>query len=98
MVNTKLYPDQMLCRVQLDMYAKDHQVLVDRGEHLDRVEKQLQKVQREKEAAESAIIELKQRVMSLQQELDTSEAVQKDFVRLSQSLQVNEKNVNLIQN
>ncbi|GLV43212.1 Rabaptin-5 [Carabus blaptoides fortunei] len=32
--------------------------------------------------------ELKSRVASLQQELDNSEAVQKDFVRLSQSLQV----------
>jgi hypothetical protein len=31
---------------------------------------------------------LKSRVGSLQQELDNSEAVQKDFVRLSQSLQV----------
>lgn len=33
-------------------------------------------------------MELKSRVGSLQQELDNSEAVQKDFVRLSQSLQV----------
>lgn len=32
--------------------------------------------------------DLRQRVASLQQELDNSEAVQKDFVRLSQSLQV----------
>ncbi|KAK9704190.1 FYVE zinc finger [Popillia japonica] len=32
--------------------------------------------------------ELKTRINSLQQELDTSETVQKDFVRLSQSLQV----------
>lgn len=50
----------------------------------------MQKVQKEKEDAELAMIELRQRVMSLQQELDTSEAVQKDFVRLSQSLQVKE--------
>ncbi|XP_012220646.1 rab GTPase-binding effector protein 1 isoform X4 [Linepithema humile] len=75
-------------RVQLDKYIKDHRLLADREEKLDRLEKQLQKVQKEKEDAESAMIELRQRVMSLQQELDTSEAVQKDFVRLSQSLQV----------
>jgi len=48
----------------------------------------LQEIQKEKKDADSAITELRQRVMSLQQELDTSEAVQKDFVRLSQSLQV----------
>lgn len=86
----KLYPDQIICRVQLDKYVKDHRLLADREEKLDRLEKQLQKVQKEKEDTESAMIELRQRVMSLQQELDTSEAVQKDFVRLSQSLQVKE--------
>lgn len=37
---------------------------------------------------EEQVAELKSRVGSLQQELDNSEAVQKDFVRLSQSLQV----------
>ena len=37
---------------------------------------------------EEQVTELKSRVGSLQQELDNSEAVQKDFVRLSQSLQV----------
>lgn len=52
------------------------------------MEKQLQEIQKEKKDADVAITELRQRVMSLQQELDTSEAVQKDFVRLSQSLQV----------
>jgi len=52
------------------------------------LEKQLQEIQKEKKDADLVITELRQRVMSLQQELDTSEAVQKDFVRLSQSLQV----------
>nr|CAD7459191.1 unnamed protein product [Timema tahoe] len=37
---------------------------------------------------EDTVAELRSRVASLQQELDNSEAVQKDFVRLSQSLQV----------
>ncbi|XP_011699995.1 PREDICTED: rab GTPase-binding effector protein 1 isoform X4 [Wasmannia auropunctata] len=75
-------------RAQLDKYARDHRTLADREEKLDRLEKQLQEIQKEKKDADSAITELRQRVMSLQQELDTSEAVQKDFVRLSQSLQV----------
>lgn len=76
------------CRTQLDKYIRDHRALADREEKLDRLEKQLQEIQREKRDADLAITELRQRVTSLQQELDTSEAVQKDFVRLSQSLQV----------
>ncbi|XP_018363944.1 PREDICTED: rab GTPase-binding effector protein 1 isoform X2 [Trachymyrmex cornetzi] len=75
-------------RAQLDKYIRDHRTLADREEKLDRLEKQLQEIQKEKKDADSVISELRQRVMSLQQELDTSEAVQKDFVRLSQSLQV----------
>ncbi|XP_077270744.1 rab GTPase-binding effector protein rabaptin-5 isoform X1 [Temnothorax americanus] len=75
-------------RAQLDKYIKDHRTLADKEEKLDRLEKQLQEVQKEKKDADSVTTELRQRVMSLQQELDTSEAVQKDFVRLSQSLQV----------
>ncbi|KAF5282899.1 hypothetical protein FQR65_LT14176 [Abscondita terminalis] len=42
----------------------------------------------EKRVQDHHINELKARVGSLQQELDNSEAVQKDFVRLSQNLQV----------
>lgn len=41
-----------------------------------------------KEIFESKNQELRSRVASLQHELDTSETVQKDFVRLSQNLQV----------
>lgn len=37
---------------------------------------------------EAEVMELKGRVTTLQHDLDTSEAVQRDFVRLSQSLQV----------
>lgn len=75
------------CRAQLDKYIRDHRTLADREEKLERLEKRLQEIQKEKKDAELAINELRQRVTSLQQELDTSEAVQKDFVRLSQSLQ-----------
>lgn len=74
--------------MQLDKYIRDHRTLTDKEEKLDRLEKQLQEIQKEKKDTDSIITELRQRVMSLQQELDTSEAVQKDFVRLSQSLQV----------
>lgn len=83
------------CRTQLDKYIRDHRALADREEKLDRLEKQLQEIQREKRDADLAITELRQRVTSLQQELDTSEAVQKDFVRLSQSLQVKKQRTRL---
>ncbi|KAI4499253.1 hypothetical protein M0802_005513 [Mischocyttarus mexicanus] len=73
---------------QLDKYAREQRSFTEREEKLDQLEKRLEEVSREKEKAESAMTELKQRVMSLQQELDNSEVVQKDFVRLSQSLQV----------
>ncbi|XP_078046744.1 rab GTPase-binding effector protein rabaptin-5 isoform X2 [Augochlora pura] len=75
-------------RTQLDKYIRDHRSLTEREEKLERLEKQLETVLKENKEAELKIAELRQRVTSLQQELDTSEAVQKDFVRLSQSLQV----------
>ncbi|OAD54885.1 Rab GTPase-binding effector protein 1 [Eufriesea mexicana] len=75
-------------RAQLDKYVRDHRSLAEREEKLERLEKQLDVVLKENKQAELKVTELRQRVTSLQQELDTSEAVQKDFVRLSQSLQV----------
>ncbi|XP_076669850.1 rab GTPase-binding effector protein rabaptin-5 isoform X3 [Andrena cerasifolii] len=75
-------------RTQLEKYVRDHRSLAEREEKLERLEKQLDLVLKENKESELKIAELRQRVTSLQQELDTSEAVQKDFVRLSQSLQV----------
>ncbi|XP_003700560.1 rab GTPase-binding effector protein rabaptin-5 isoform X5 [Megachile rotundata] len=75
-------------RTQLDKYVRDHRSLAEREEKLVCLETQLDVVMKENKEAELKIAELRQRVTSLQQELDTSEAVQKDFVRLSQSLQV----------
>ncbi|XP_012339362.1 rab GTPase-binding effector protein 1 isoform X1 [Apis florea] len=75
-------------RTQLDKYVRDYRSLAEREEKLERLEKELDIVLKENKQAELKVTELRQRVTSLQQELDTSEAVQKDFVRLSQSLQV----------
>nr|XP_022905105.1 rab GTPase-binding effector protein 1 [Onthophagus taurus] len=47
-----------------------------------------EKLESAKKSLEDQNSELKTQISSLQQELDTSETVQKDFVRLSQSLQV----------
>lgn len=76
------------CRVQCDKYRRDGRELAEKEEKLQRVEKQLEEITKEKNDANTTIAELRQRVASLQQVLDTSGEVQKDFVRLSQSLQV----------
>merc|ERR1719402_241912 len=50
--------------------------------------KRVEEVSSCRDTAEAAVSELRARIASLQQELDNSVAVQNDFVRLSQSLQV----------
>ncbi|KAJ3645672.1 hypothetical protein Zmor_023313 [Zophobas morio] len=55
---------------------------------IEELQKQIHDVLTIKKHLEEQNSELRTRVSSLQQELDTSETVQKDFVRLSQSLQV----------
>lgn len=52
------------------------------------LEAQVKQVQSERAAVEKTAQNYKSRCSSLQTELDTSEAVQKDFVQLSQSLQI----------
>ncbi|VDM60962.1 unnamed protein product [Angiostrongylus costaricensis] len=52
------------------------------------LEAQVKQVQNERAAVEKTAQNYKSRCSSLQTELDTSEAVQKDFVQLSQSLQI----------
>lgn len=52
------------------------------------LKKKVSELEKEKEKMESAITELKGRISSLQRELTEAETVQMDFVRLSQSLQV----------
>ncbi|XP_050513397.1 rab GTPase-binding effector protein 1 isoform X3 [Diabrotica virgifera virgifera] len=57
----------------------------------EKIKEQINKIEELSEAIktlEKQNSELKSRVFSLQQELDNTEAVQQDFVRLSQSLQV----------
>ena len=52
------------------------------------VEKELETVGLHRAKAENQVTEMKSRITNLQQELDNSVAVQTDFVRLSQSLQM----------
>ena len=53
-----------------------------------RLEKELESSAMQRARAEAQIAEMKSRIANLQQELDNSVAVQTDFVRLSQSLQM----------
>ncbi|VDK81094.1 unnamed protein product [Litomosoides sigmodontis] len=57
-------------------------------EVIEDLEKQLQSVQKERADLEITVALYKQKCVALQQELDTSETVQKDFVKLSQNLQI----------
>ena len=75
-------------RAQVDKSRREGRELAEKGEQLEQLEKQLKDITKEKNDASTTIAELRQRVASLQQVLDTSGEVQKDFVRLSQSLQV----------
>ncbi|XP_049803968.1 rab GTPase-binding effector protein 1 isoform X1 [Schistocerca nitens] len=52
------------------------------------LKKKVAELEKDKEKMEGTISELKGRISSLQRELTEAETVQKDFVRLSQSLQV----------
>jgi predicted nucleic acid-binding Zn-ribbon protein len=52
------------------------------------LQRQVESLESEKRQLETRIHEFKSRLSNLQQELDNSVAVQNDFVRLSQSLQM----------
>jgi Rab GTPase-binding effector protein 1 len=55
---------------------------------IEELEAQLEKLQHERQTIEKSFAECRQKCHTLQMELDTCETVQKDFVRLSQSLQI----------
>ncbi|VDN50978.1 unnamed protein product [Dracunculus medinensis] len=55
---------------------------------IEDLEKQIKSMQKDRSELEITLASYKQRCTALQQELDTSEAVQKDFVKLSQNLQI----------
>lgn len=57
-------------------------------QRIDELESQITSMQKEKQNFEKLLMECRQKCQTLQAELDTSETVQKDFVRLSQNLQI----------
>ena len=62
--------------------------MLQKEEVVSEMKWRLQEVTREKSDCESELSTLRSKLTSLQIELDNSEAVQRDFVKLSQSLQV----------
>ncbi|XP_064461004.1 rab GTPase-binding effector protein 1-like isoform X2 [Ornithodoros turicata] len=63
-------------------------VISDTDERIHALEKSAEQMSKLKSKLEEEVQTLKGRVQTLQAELDNSEAVQRDFVKLSQSLQV----------
>ncbi|XP_017780411.1 PREDICTED: rab GTPase-binding effector protein 2 isoform X2 [Nicrophorus vespilloides] len=83
--NMKLEEDRGRYLENLDRLKKKISLAQER---IAAAEKESEELKKLKKSVDDKNAELKSRVASLQQELDNSEAVQKDFVRLSQSLQV----------
>lgn len=52
------------------------------------LERQISESQKDRSKIEKALNESRQKCLTIQKELDISEQVQKDFVRLSQNLQI----------
>ncbi|GLH11087.1 Putative 1-phosphatidylinositol 3-phosphate 5-kinase [Gryllus bimaculatus] len=86
-------------KTQLGAYERDRRLNQEKQEQLEPIiennkrlmeelKSQLTESQKAKSHLEEIVAELRSRVGSLQQELDNAETVQQDFVRLSQSLQV----------
>ncbi len=80
------------CRTELEAEQKRHREFADhelrQRQAYAQVQRQVESLESEKRQLETRILEFKARVTNLQQELDNSVAVQNDFVRLSQSLQM----------
>ncbi|XP_012282540.1 rab GTPase-binding effector protein 1 isoform X2 [Orussus abietinus] len=75
-------------KTEVERYKRELGVFTEREERLKQVERQLEELTSEKKKVDGTVADLRQRMTSLQQELQNSEEVQKDFVRLSQSLQI----------
>ncbi|XP_063225458.1 rab GTPase-binding effector protein 1 isoform X2 [Bacillus rossius redtenbacheri] len=87
-LKTHLHQLERENHTQQDSLEKLELTVTRHQETIANLKFQLEEALRAKKQLEDTVADLRSRVGSLQQELDNSEAVQKDFVRLSQSLQV----------
>ncbi|KAG8534650.1 hypothetical protein GDO81_018927 [Engystomops pustulosus] len=79
----------LLCSPQAEVQLQESEGQVQKlWESLGDLEKSLQKEQEEKASLERTLSDERNKMLRLQTELKTSEEVQRDFVRLSQKLQV----------
>ncbi|XP_066596975.1 rab GTPase-binding effector protein 1 isoform X3 [Prorops nasuta] len=85
---SKLTNEVSQLKIQLEKNMTDRRVLGEAREKIQELEQQLEETLKRKRELESLQIELRQKVTNLQHDLDVSETVQKDFVKLSQTLQV----------
>ena len=80
------------CKTELDAEQKRHREFAEhelsQRQAYAKLQRQIEMLESEKRQTELKIHEFKARITNLQQELDNSVAVQNDFVRLSQSLQM----------
>jgi len=80
------------CKTELDAEQKRHREFAEhelrQRQAYAKLQRQVEQLDSERRQSEMKIQEFKARVSNLQQELDNSVAVQNDFVRLSQSLQM----------
>jgi Rab GTPase-binding effector protein 1 len=84
-----------VCQSKLNSVVAENKELHERQQmspvyqqRIEELEAQLEKLQYERQTGEKNFAECRQKCHTLQMELDTCETVQKDFVRLSQSLQI----------
>ncbi|CAH2048919.1 unnamed protein product, partial [Iphiclides podalirius] len=73
---------------ELDRLQTEREQMKELGDKLRHSNDMIEQLLEDKKNLQSEVSEMRGRVHALQQELDNSEKVQQDFVRLSQSLQV----------
>ncbi|XP_072949675.1 uncharacterized protein Rbpn-5 [Epargyreus clarus] len=72
----------------LDRLQTEHEQMKELADKLRHSNDMIEQLLEDKKRLQTEVAEVRSRVLVLQQELDNSEKVQQDFVRLSQSLQV----------
>ncbi|XP_068633138.1 rab GTPase-binding effector protein 1 isoform X3 [Battus philenor] len=77
-----------IAKEELDRLQTEREQMQELGDKLRHSNDMIEQLLEDKKRLQSEVCEVRGRVHALQQELDNSEKVQQDFVRLSQSLQV----------
>lgn len=84
--------DLIQMQSQLELYEQQRKQFEEKEQRMMELETRYKEVEKEKDTAKKLVEELQKKASNLIHDLETSEQVQKDFVRLSQQLQVNMNN------